>query len=1288
MPGLPDKRRDHLRIVIRESRRIAEEAYENRFKILGLWIECSRRHPHTRDCYVTPDERLSLLSDAVETRAALETAVKREEVGFLGLTAPERAQKAVVRLVRGAAFTLLNRLSALRAMEVRSLVDETVIRRTTYGGRSLREYRLVQAHPESPPDQLLERTLGEGFAEAAREIGAIFDAEDPYGLLLPDPRTLRELLGVFGEEITEADWKADDILGWIYQYYQDEARKAFRAGRGRGQRRAADADELAAINCLYTPHWVVRVLVDNSLGRFLLERQGRLSEAAKRVWSEEELRDPSGETVAQFCRYLVPSAEVGSLPPSKDLREIRVLDPACGSGHFLIYAFDVLWRAYREAEPEIPPAEHAATILELNLFGIDIDLRACQLAALGLYLKAKEYAPAFRPRALNVVCADVRILDGQRREAFLRRLSDDPGLLRIAERLLQDLRYTAETGSLLRVREPFEVLFHARRQRTTKQASLEEGRPEQLQLEGVIPKEQTIEEIFEAIHDFEREGVKRSDMGSRLFAVDAERSLGLLSLLSRQYDVIVMNPPYNKRQELPPATRSYLSDRYLANSDVYAAMIEQAVDLLAPHGLIGMLTPRGYMYHRQFQPLREILVRCGQPELVMEFGLGVPSDASVRTAASVLRRTPEAYDPPSDRRPRLFLDVTGPRGSEAKQRALVRAALKLRGAEQDSTCYFVSPHDLVAIPGQRWTYWLPGPVREAFLKFPPLDRDNAQMPEREKIGDAKVGLQTGDDRRFLRYWWEVPLGQLGQGAPWSPFVKGEEYSRWYQDPSLVVLWERNGAEIRNSSGAVVRNEHFYFREGLTWQYIADFPRRARYLPRGCIFGHGSRCVFLAQERHERLFALLAVLNSSLVNLAMLALTPERRWEVGELSLLPIAPRALDSTRLSSLAQELHDLLTAWDTGEETSSRYISPRLLQIIGLLAERPKTGHPLAESFVWPTWKSWEEIASLAGSRQMDLKDLLAVLHKRHDRFEARVAELEEHVDREVFRCYDLEDEASAILVALNRRLGVGFEDEAQEEATKGAAIEPSDNDGEEVQRLLSYYAKRAIETAPQPIVPLDPHSPGNLFATVQQLLRADWGEARSSHLEDEIHNLLGLSLEEWLIHEYFPLHVRLYRNRPVFWLLWADIRSLGRGCRVPAFACFLDYRRITGDTLRVVRGRLLARALDEAQADAERLGLEATEARIGGARDAIRLRKVAKAAEEAQAKVGVLEQFDLAIASIIERKVSEESPEEAPRLQQMAAEICRSGYVPDIKLGVLVNITPLRDAGVLHPAADRVR
>lgn len=1274
MAGLPEERRRPLLATVRQLRKDGEAAFAERLRTYGLFASCASSHArHTRDCYVVPLERLPLSEPDRLTRERLEVIIEREAVGYADVPPSEQTRLAIERYLYEAASTLFNRLAALRAMEVRNLIVETVVRRPDFGGLSRREYVIARSRTADSPHDVLAAALRAGFEDAAQHVGMLFEADDPYGLLLPEPRRLIELLEVFGQAITEPDWRADDILGWLYQYYQDEAREQFRRGRGRGARRTADADELAAINCLYTPHWVVRALVDNSLGRLIAD--------------QSEQPEAVSAAVRDYCGYLLPDP-ADTHGEARDLRSIRVLDPASGSGHFLIYAFDVLWRAYRALDPDGPPEEHAVAILQHNLYGIDIDLRACQLAALGLYLKAKEHAPDMKPVAVNIVCADIRLLDGPHERAFLAEFANDAPLRRIAERLVQDLRYTAEIGSLLRVRGSFERLFTARRAANPSQGRLlEGGPPEQLQLEGVIARDKTLAEILGAIARFERQAVARSDMGGQLFASDAERSVGLLSTLAESYDVVVMNPPYNKRQELPLTVRDYLAEHYeLTQNNIYAAFIEQAVNLCRPGGYVGCLTPLAYLYLRQLRRLRtDLLGTEAPPELVLEFGWDILDPAQIQTAGSVLRRAVDGAIEPD--RARAFFDLTGYAGSAAKQRAFDDALGGLRSNGEAADYYSASLSAMAIIPGSPYAYWLPAPVRNAFSAHTPLDRDNAGLNKAAKIADVKQGLATADDARFTRRWWEVAPEQLGRHH-WAPFVKGEEYARWYHDPSLVVLWEREGEEIREFRDAAgrVRSRpqaiEYYFHEGLTWQLVNVGRRvRTRYLPPGCIFSHKGPSIFVCREERNQLFSLLGFLNSSLANIAMLALTPERGWEVGQVSLLPVAPDVLRSAHLADIARELHDLHLAWDTGDETSTRFVSPHLLQVAFPDNRPPATGHPLAESFQWPVWSSWREVEAICASPEASLTELLTLVAQRDRMVEARIVELEADVDDEVFRCYGLSEQAADVRAALQRRLGVAADDE---DGSDGEAerVDTGD-DRAALHRLLSHYARRAVAESEDGIVPWHPLAGDGLVSRVRRLIAREWGDVRANRLEDEVASALGRSLEDWLTVEWFPFHCRLYRNRPPVWLLWSAPRSRGRGRpRLPGFACFLDYHRLSRDMLQLVRGRHLARAIDEARAEAERVEVRATEARLAGGSQASR---ILRAAEDARALVGELEDFDGRLGAVLDQRTA--TVGSGSWVDTMVSRVRENGYQPDRDLGIAINLRPLSDASLLHPAADRV-
>jgi hypothetical protein len=396
------KRRNNLRRVINQCRKILEEDVEKRLAYYGIL---------TDGTFLELNKLEHLNDEEIEIRKRIELAIEKELVGGLD------KKEAVHRYIRHTAFTFLNRVAALRAMEVRGLIKETIIQRNEYGGRSLREREIAEANPSLSPFEILKSTLIQAFKEVSQEIKILFDVNSEYSIVFPSEKACRDVIKLLAEDVTESDWKEDDIIGWIYQYFNDEARKKYRKAK-----RKPDPDDIPVITQFYTPHWIVKALVDNTLGR---------------LWLEMHPESKLGE----FCTYLVPLKKGQNKREVKKAREIKVLDPACGSGHFLVYAFDVFYRMYQEDEPNTPASEIPSLILENNLFGIDIDLFSTQLAALSLYLKAKTYNPNLKIRKMNIVCADIRISDGRKRVEFLQRFRDDPDLQEIFAKLFDDFSF-------------------------------------------------------------------------------------------------------------------------------------------------------------------------------------------------------------------------------------------------------------------------------------------------------------------------------------------------------------------------------------------------------------------------------------------------------------------------------------------------------------------------------------------------------------------------------------------------------------------------------------------------------------------------------------------------------------------------------------------------------------------------------------------------------------------------------------------------------------------------------
>jgi len=416
---LDDAERRHLEKIVKQLRERAEETVE-------YWV-----HSKLNLAEEGAEAPANLSAEERELRGRVEKAIKREQAG-------ERSwDKARDLYVKGVGYTLVNRLAALRCMEVRGFLDRSPTR--------FRDDGVTPAADQLITDYFLPREAGIWTAflvacqERSEEIEILFDLSDPYSLLYGDltdwdgepeevawsddlQASLVELLQDLGElidQVSDAVWRADDTLGWIYEYYNVSELPELRR---KADRQGLDPEDVPTANQFYTPHWVVRMLTDNSLGKLFLEQQGTLQETienqGERFGREErKTRDArTASSIEELCTYLVATQESGPGTGFNHPSEIRVFDPACGSGHFLLYAFDVLERIWWSMEPDIPCAEIPAKILRYNIYGVDLDLRACQLAAFNLYLKARTRTEwhdgdNFRMPSVSIVCADAHVAD-------------------------------------------------------------------------------------------------------------------------------------------------------------------------------------------------------------------------------------------------------------------------------------------------------------------------------------------------------------------------------------------------------------------------------------------------------------------------------------------------------------------------------------------------------------------------------------------------------------------------------------------------------------------------------------------------------------------------------------------------------------------------------------------------------------------------------------------------------------------------------------------------------------
>jgi len=1405
---LAKNRRENLVTHVKEARKLVEDAFDRALVGLGL--------PKNRD--PLPAERITNPAKQVTRKAVDEVMARDCQAGGMSYVDARR------HYLEHCAFTLVNRVAALRAMEVRGFLPKTVIAQNAqYGGlsawaRDILEAGTVEILGESiavrTADDARLQAIRAACVAASRDVAIVFDLQDEYSVLAPEPAAIKGLLVELTETVTADDWAADDILGWVYQYYNVSANAEYKERKKRRGYKMS-ADDMIVANQFYTPHWVVRVLVDNTLGRIWWESIPDLArkrlgeqESDERVRHEEErLRKICRET----CSYLVPlpdeqrlgwwgeearsNAEARAVaearkrfdaaavkpergpipaPPSvpprswKPVRELKIIDPACGSAHFLLYVFDVLRRMY-EIEPKSDRPQTAdvpSLILAENLHGIDVDLRACQLGTFNLYLKARlafreiTGRNSFHPAKLNIVCAGARITEGEDQAELLSSFESTPLARELAEGILDSLSKTAEIGSLLKVREKFEPLL--RRQR------LIQGKPVQSSLFGESPayqrnfivdreiEELSLPQVLDRLKGFESEARPRGDVGKLLFAHEMAKSCGMVDLLTRTYDVALMNPPYGK---MPEACKDYCKGNRRrgipahypnTGNNLYSAFMEKSIDLVDDSCFIGMITSQTYMYLGTFKKCRRnVLNALAPPEVLCDTGYGVLDGAKVITAVAILRKQSR----PDISRPcvafRMFQET-----EDEKEAVFVDALSSLWRGQLHSKSYLTSVSTFMQLPSSVYSYWVPPSISQLFAIYPPLDRDIARRPDETKIADAKVGLQTGDNPRFVRQNWEVSPDQIARsreetrdGRPWVPFARGGWLDAFQSDIDKVVDWKNDGEVLREFSSAAVRNDSFCFKRGLSWHKSPSYPSNQnrmniRVLPEGTIFTVSVNGLFLSSER---CWNALGYLNSKFV-FYLIRVFEMRQVLNGAVALLPYPDRA-DLESIGTKAFNAFMLLSLLRTTDEVSPFCIAPSVLQATrgpdGL--GRP-SGHVHSTQFQWPNeeavqlrypelTKRFLSIYEKKASPNDSLRQICSAALLRKQAIESEIASMANGIDDEVYDLMGIDPHDRrhfAEEIAFRQCLPPMDEDDDEGDDTEVKAESGSQEEGltedvlgetptesntaehreaasaapqpsesvedaafikEEVARLLSYAVKLVVERDPDGIVPIQPLGQRPGLARLVKAQLSDWfGRETVEAKWAEAGEILSKPVEDWLAQDFFDFHVNMYRRRPIFWQL-TSAGCLPRGTLPGAFSCLLHYHKLRANTLQDVVAHYLVDVIETAQAqfNATKTVLDGLQQRGARRRD---INDAQGAFQTAERQYRELIEFRRRIQDL-DTGVRPNTPApgpDAPWLKQKIAEVTGGpaygrGWLPVLDYGVRVNIEPLKVAGILPRAADRI-
>lgn len=569
--------------------------------------------------------------------------------------------EAVADYIRDAAFTALNRFAALKMLEARELVQECVSRGDASSGFA--EFCGL-APALKTADGLGYRLYIESiFDELSTEVKVLFDRRDPASVLWPTKLAFDDLLAMLNHADLAGVWSEDETIGWIYQFFNSGEERRKMRDESQAPR---NSRELAIRNQFFTPSYVVQFLCDNTLGR---------------IWYGMRGGDTS---LAHMCEYLVhgtdgenPSIEGRS---KKDPRDLRIIDPACGSGHFLLYCFLLLLTIYEEAWGDDASPESGATgrslradyptleelrkaaptlILSHNLHGVDIDPRCAQIAQLALWMRGQRaFKDAGVPRAARPVIRRANIVIAEPMPGDAKLLDEFADTLRPAflanlfKKIVSEMRLAGEIGALLPIERRLSISIQTARMAFSEQAKRSEDflpglapvkRQGELDLSGIDDFaffERVDRQILGSLKKYVSDAVNGRGVRRRLFADDAEQGIAFVETMGRKFDVVLMNPPFGAGSLL--AKKEFERCYPRTKNDVYAAFVERGVEILRPGGMLGALTSRTGFFLSSFQKWREeILLNEAPPVVFADLGYGVLDSAMVEVAAYCLEKRQE-----------------------------------------------------------------------------------------------------------------------------------------------------------------------------------------------------------------------------------------------------------------------------------------------------------------------------------------------------------------------------------------------------------------------------------------------------------------------------------------------------------------------------------------------------------------------------------------------------------------------------------------------------------------------
>ena len=936
--------------------------------------------------------------------------------------------------------------------------------------------------------------------------------------LLAEGSVLRQAVAT----MTPDDCEDVEIIGWLYQFYIAERKTEVMNGFKKSKK--AGADEIPAATQLFTPDWIVRYLVQNTVGR---------------LWMQNH---PDSQLAKEWEYYIQP--ENGQDGQSDFLHidspeELTVCDPACGSGHMLTYAFDLLYSIYEEQG--YSPSEIPGLILANNLYGMEIDERAANLAAFALTMKARAKARRFF-RKERQVQPHIRLISKERFTPDEVRELNELYKVSLDDEVWNTYANADVVGSLIQPPQELVALAESQIKDSANDEAVTERR--QSNWREVGPREGQSDDVVTLF------GTSLVDRTTTVFIHTR--------YLARQYAAVVANPPYMGSKNMGDELKRFVQDRFEdGKADLFAAFMYRCFNFVPRAGRLGFMSPYVWMFIASYEALRKRFIQQEHISSLIQLEYSGFEGATVPICTFVLQHSEVA-------RKSMFVrlsDFVGAKQQAPRALEIIAAHnAEVTGSTYDYSdmvkhFYAIDQRDFAQIPGSPIVYWLSEKMLNAFQSEKKL-KDVAQL---------KNGMSTGNNESLLREWYEANFADIdfqckdrsevdSRGGKWFPYNKGGHFRKWFGNASSIIRYDQTGrAWMETLKGSRHNSPHLYFNKCVSWSKISSGFPAFRYYPTGFVFDVAGCSIFTYDNKD--ILPVLALLNSSFMQCLLSAISPTLNFEAGQLSNVPFGVNYSEEGCLlaeSLIVQSKKD----WNS-YETSWDYQQSALLNqshdgsIEHAIASLSQQWQTLSEEQRQREIRNNELVADAYGVRDDVPCDvpLERVSLKRNSAFaypDKSPTERDELFARDVVKEF------------ISYAVGCMF---GRYSIDKPGLILASQ--GETVDDFHERVPDIRFEPDKDNVIPVTEVDcfEDDIVSRFRRFLEVTFGSERLAENLAYIERTLGKPLRKYFVNDFYNDHVAMYKNRPIYWQYSSRTDNKG------AFKALIYMHRYTPATTHTV-------------------------------------------------------------------------------------------------------------------------